>query len=70
MNDDAYLFTVRDSHSRSRYWLAGMDWAPQEKQKALLPSLHLKKSDTPHCLPGWVYMPSPVEAMDGISSIG
>lgn len=43
MNDDAYLFTVRDSHSRSRYWLAGMDWAPQEKQKALLPSLHLKK---------------------------
>lgn len=46
MNDDAYLFTVRDSHSRSRYWLAGMDWAPQEKQKALLPSLHLKKRHT------------------------
>lgn len=43
MNDDAYLFTVRDSHSRSRYWLAGMDWAPQEKQKLRLPSLHLKK---------------------------
>ncbi|MEG5552392.1 type 4b pilus protein PilO2 [Enterobacter wuhouensis] len=44
MSDDAYLFTVRDGKSRSRYWLAGMDWAPQEKQKVHLPFLSLKKA--------------------------
>jgi hypothetical protein len=43
MNDEAYLFTIRDGKSRSRYWLAGMDWAPKERQKFRLPSFQLKK---------------------------
>jgi len=44
MNDEAYLFTIRDGKSRSRYWLAGMDWAPKERQKFRLPSFQLKKA--------------------------
>ncbi|HEY4436072.1 MAG TPA: type 4b pilus protein PilO2 [Lelliottia sp.] len=44
MSDEAYLFTIRDGKSRSRYWLAGMDWAPKERQKFRLPSFQLKKS--------------------------
>jgi hypothetical protein len=42
MNDEDYLFTIRDGKSRSRYWLAGMDWAPKERQKFRLPSFQLK----------------------------
>lgn len=44
MNDEAYLFTIRDGKSRSRYWLAGMDWAPKERQKFRLPSFQLRKA--------------------------
>lgn len=44
MKDEDYLFTIRDGKSRSRYWLAGMDWAPTERQKFRLPPFQLIKS--------------------------
>lgn len=42
MKEDEYLFAVRDNKSRSRYWLAGLSWAPLEKQTVRLPFLHMK----------------------------
>lgn len=44
MKDEAYLYTIRDGKSRSRYWLAGMDWAPEERQKFRLPSFQRRKA--------------------------
>ncbi|WP_312771317.1 hypothetical protein, partial [Escherichia coli] len=44
MKDEDYLFTIRDGKSRSRYWLAGMDWAPTERQKFRLPPFQPIKS--------------------------
>ncbi|WJT05498.1 type 4b pilus protein PilO2 (plasmid) [Leclercia adecarboxylata] len=44
MKEDDFLFTVPDGRSRHRYWLAGMDWAPQKKQSVRLPSLSRKKA--------------------------
>jgi len=44
MKEEEHLFTVRDDKSRSGYWLAGMDWAPHEKQSVRLPSLSKTKA--------------------------
>lgn len=42
MKDETHLFTVTDPRSRSHFWLAGMDWAPQGKQSVRLPPLARK----------------------------
>jgi len=47
MKDEAHLFTLQDGKARSRYWLAGMDWAPQQKQSERLPSFHRAKARPP-----------------------
>ena len=50
MKEDDFLFTVPDGRSRHRYWLAGMDWAPQKKQSVRLPSF---SRNPPPPVPGW-----------------
>lgn len=42
MKDETHLFTVTDPRSRSHFWLAGMDWAPQGKQSVRLPPIARK----------------------------
>ena len=45
MKDEAHLFTLADARSRSHYWLAGMEWAPQKKQSLRLPSPQRARRD-------------------------
>lgn len=47
MKDESHLFTLQDGKARSRYWLAGMDWAPQQKKTGRLPSLPRAKTRQP-----------------------